>query len=147
MYAHKAKHPTVSPLFDMSTAKLPPAMASLATVDRLLGMDLAYYSRKISEGETVVLDLHEDQFHVFQFLVFLPQTSTCLARMADFAKKVTTDPSSIKTGFHKVAYDGSVAPMDGGVETLKKMLRDLNDRAERIGWNGEAKDVYVKAAA
>lgn len=62
-HPHKAKEPTFSPLFDFKKEKLPPAITSLATVDRLLGMDLAYYIRKLGEGETVQVDIYEDQFH------------------------------------------------------------------------------------
>ncbi len=57
--------PLFSPLFDTSTAKLPPALVSLATVDRLYAEQLAYYVPRLKNGEaTVQVDIYEDQFHV-----------------------------------------------------------------------------------
>lgn len=167
---HKATEYLVSPIFDKG-GPLPPSLASLATVDRLLSMGLAYYARKMTEGETHhVIDVYEDQFHlsifkllirevggsltppprqqVFQFLTFLPQTSTCLRRIAEFVKTATTNPSSIKPGINTVTYDGEVIPEDRGVEKLKEMLAALNERAEKVGgWDAPHKSVYISAAS
>lgn len=84
---------------------------------------------------------------VFQFLTFLKQTDVCLKRMADFTHQVTTNPGSIKTQVNHISYDGSIKPIENGHGKLKEMLRALNERAEKIGWVGDGKEVYVKAAA
>lgn len=73
-YAGKAgeaikKSAYFSPLYDTSSAPLPPTIVSLGTVDRLYGEDLAFY---MSRPEQTQVDIYEDQFHVF------PVRSLCL---------------------------------------------------------------------
>lgn len=127
-----------SPIFDTSSAPLPPTLCSLATVDRLFGEDLAFY---MSRPEAVQVDIYQDQFHVFQFFGALAQSQTCFTRIADFVK---SDPAALKGSINWITYDGKAAPLADGKAKMKEHLADYVKRAAALpGFAVEA--VYEKA--
>lgn len=175
--AKKQMLPLFSPFFDDKKGGLPPALASLATVDRLFAEDLAYYIPRLEKNEaTVQVDVYEDQFHVgfsmlardpfrscsatdgariipqiFQFLTFTAQSQTCFKRMADFIRLATTSPSSIKTSYNWIPYDGHAQKLKEGVGKLREWLASIVERADKDGeWAkegvGSVKEMYRKVA-
>ncbi|KXS11707.1 hypothetical protein M427DRAFT_35457 [Gonapodya prolifera JEL478] len=123
-----------SPILDVPKPdkKLPPCLASLATVDRLLGEDLAYSIKRIEAGETLVVDIYQDQFHVFQFFPFLTQTAICHARISSFIHTVTSG-STVSTAFTLIDYEGKTSEIEDGVADLRKRLEGYYKRMKDQG--------------
>lgn len=135
--------PLLSPLYDDPSKALPPTLASLATVDRLLGEDLAYYIPRLEKAQNIAIDYYEDQFHVFQLIPSLAQSQTCFKRIAEFSKAVTSG-GKFEGGITAVDYDGSHHKLEGGVETLRKLLKGLMERVSKEPGDkgGKARDKY-----
>jgi len=141
------KNILVSPLYDevKPNKKLPPQMVVIATVDRLYAENLAIVLKRIAGGEAITVDLNEDQVHVFQILSWLPQSVTCLDRMADFMKSISTSPSTSpysRTSSNWITMDGKVHAST--VTALRDRLKSLVERRDRM--DADKLAAYVGAA-
>ncbi|KAI9018867.1 Alpha/Beta hydrolase protein [Hyaloraphidium curvatum] len=166
IYSKKLDDPTFAPIADPIGKALPPTLACLATADRLLGKDLAFYVPRMATGAPVEVDIYLDQFHVgdfrgfgfvrpssqavlsvqvFQLLPFLVQTQVCLDRIADFLRRAVSDPKAVMPEAESIDYEGKAREHSGPVEELKRMLKSYIERAEKVGWKGPIKDVYLAA--
>ncbi|KAJ3335547.1 hypothetical protein HDU93_005070 [Gonapodya sp. JEL0774] len=119
----------VSPIFDEPKERhLPPCITALATVDRILGEDLAFFIRRIEAGECVQVDIYEEQFHIFELFSFLPQTATFHKRVHDFVHSVTSR-EVVSTNVNWIDAAGETLPIVDGVVDLKRRLQRYLDRA------------------